>query len=235
MGIMGRNDLCHCGSKLKYKKCCLGKDEVKSNKGENPKIISDFLVNHTNGHDISFGIKEFVLAELEQIIILLKEKHVQVANLKTFVIDLYELSTSPNMLEIYLKISKEIMVDSNRPDIAAELRILRKRAKSFPSLTNNEKFILRAMMQANLIELHTVEDVGTGDYDAMRVLTEFCYQSISGGVSDTQNLDYAQLYVGSNGFEREKLVRFELKFTEEQLSPNRHLYTQWITLDESNK
>lgn len=234
MGIMGRNDLCHCGSKIKYKKCCLDSDEAKINKGENPEIISDFLIHHSNGHDISFGIKEFVLAELEQIIILLKEEHVHVANLKTFVIDLYELSTSPNMLEIYLKISKEIMVDTNRPNIAAELKILRKRAKAFPSLTKNEKFILRAMMEANLLELHIVDDVGTGDYDAMRVLTEFCYQSISEGVPDTQDIAYAKLHVGSNGFERETLVRFELEFTDQELSPYRHLYTQWISLDESN-
>ncbi|WP_214823927.1 YecA family protein [Exiguobacterium sp. s28] len=234
MGIIGRNDLCPCGSKLKYKKCCLGNDNVQINKVENSKITNDFLVNHTNGHDISFGIKELVMAELEQIIILLSEKHVHVANLKTFVIDLYELSTSPNMVEVYLKISKEIMIDRNDPHIAAELKVLRKRAKLLPSLTNNEKFILRTMMESNLLELHTVEDVGTGDYDAMKVLTEFCYQSISKGVPDAQNLDYAKLYVGSNGIEKEKLVRYELNFTEERLSPNRPLYTQWITLDSSN-
>ncbi len=30
MGLPGRNDLCHCGSGKKYKKCCLQKDEEKA-------------------------------------------------------------------------------------------------------------------------------------------------------------------------------------------------------------
>ncbi len=30
--VMGRNEQCHCGSGLKYKRCCLGTDKIKLSK-----------------------------------------------------------------------------------------------------------------------------------------------------------------------------------------------------------
>ncbi|MBB3112037.1 hypothetical protein FHS18_004115 [Paenibacillus phyllosphaerae] len=35
MTKLGRNDLCHCGSGQKYKRCCLGKDEAAAARGSN--------------------------------------------------------------------------------------------------------------------------------------------------------------------------------------------------------
>ncbi|MBY0533866.1 MAG: SEC-C domain-containing protein, partial [Rickettsiaceae bacterium] len=54
---IGRNDLCHCGSKIKYKKCCLSKDSMASN------AVIDFKwhkIRQTEGAIIERHLTPFV-------------------------------------------------------------------------------------------------------------------------------------------------------------------------------
>ncbi len=49
MNKIGRNDSCPCGSGLKYKKCCLGRNETTDGEGS----VSAELLESLKGH--SFG------------------------------------------------------------------------------------------------------------------------------------------------------------------------------------
>ncbi len=53
MDKIGRNDPCPCGSGQKYKKCCLGKEDVSSDSSGNLKSLSDELQELVDGR--SFG------------------------------------------------------------------------------------------------------------------------------------------------------------------------------------
>ena len=226
MGIIGKNDLCHCGSKLKYEQCCLKSDFIIIDAEETMKNLS--------GHEITFGVKELALAELEQCIVILSKEHVNVTELNTYLLDLYELSNSPDMDEVYVKIHKEIMEAENRvvsPQVFKQLKV---QARSLPSLTKNEKFILRTMMLSNIYELQEAADLSEVDYDAMKVLTEFCYLSILKGVPDLKTIASVTLYVDPNGTKRERLVEFELELTDKELSWERDLFTKWVTVESSN-
>ena len=44
MEKVGRNDLCHCGSYIKYKKCCLIKDEAERRKSQQVTVFNSFAI-----------------------------------------------------------------------------------------------------------------------------------------------------------------------------------------------
>lgn len=226
MEIIGRNDSCYCGSELKYEQCCLKSDFIVFN--------TEDMMSNLNGHEISFGVKELVLAELEQCVVILAKEHVNLTELKTYLLDLYELSNSSDMAEVYAKIHKEIMEAENRPVSPQVFKQLKAQGRALPTLTKNEKFILRTMMISNLYELQNAVESRKVDYDAMKVLTEFCYHSISKGVTDLKHLAAATLHVDPNGNRRERLADFKLEFTDKELSWNRDLFTKWVTIESSN-
>jgi hypothetical protein len=50
---IGRNEICHCGSGIKYKKCCLNNKSIQMNKNENSEKIQkciDFIQSKHKNH-----------------------------------------------------------------------------------------------------------------------------------------------------------------------------------------
>lgn len=234
MIVLGRNEPCYCGSGKKYKKCCLKYDEEKLNKGVVPRPTGESFEIAITTHDISFGIKQLALAQLEQINIWLSRKHIQPGNIQVNSTDLYELVSTDDMVEHYLKINREVLIVKNRPNIHLELMNLRERAKTLPSLTENERTIIREISNSNLAEFWMLGDANTADYSAMKVLNEFCYQAIKEGIPDDKYVSSATLYVDSNGTDKERLVNWELGYSDLVVEPAKYIWIDWKPLDVLN-
>lgn len=229
MGVLGRNEPCYCGSGKKYKKCCLKIDEEKIQRGIVPEPLRKPIKR--TSHDISFGIKELVLAQLEQIIMDLSEKHI----IPDYIIfnsqDLLKLATTNDMVEHYLTVTREVMELKGWQYIPLELKNLRERARTLPSLTENERLILKTVVQSNLAEFVMLNDFQTADYSAMKINNEFCYQAIKNGVPDDKHIWAITLYVDSDGNGKEKLVNWEFHYSEE---PVHDIWFDWKPLDQLN-
>lgn len=233
MTVIGRNEPCYCGSGKKYKKCCLKFDEEKLSKGEIPRPSGDsFEIAYTT-HDLSFGIKQMALAQLEQIGIWLSKKHIKPSSIQVNSTDLYELATTDDMIEHYLRIIREVLMVKGTPNIHLELMNLRERAKTFPSLTENERTIIRSISKSNLGEFLMLSDANTADYSAMKVLNEFCYQAIKEGISHNKYVSAVTLYVDSNGTDKERLVNWELSYSD-SVEPTKDIWVEWKPLDVLN-
>ena len=150
MGLIGRNERCYCGSGKKYKKCCLQKDEEQLKRGILPKPANESFDIAKTTHNIQAGIKELALAQLEQILIWLSKKHVQTSLIQVNSKDLYELSQTDNMIDHYLNINKEVMMAQGNSNIHMELELLRDSAEIMPSLTENERRLIRTIAEANI-------------------------------------------------------------------------------------
>lgn len=233
MPVLGRNEPCYCGSGKKYKKCCLKFDEDKLNKGEMPRPSGESFEIAATTHDIAFGIKQLALAQLEQINIWLSRKHIQPSNIQVNSNDLYELASTDDMVEHYVKINREVLLIKGRPHIHLELKNLRERAETLPSLTENERTIIRSISKSNLGEFWMLGDANTADYSAMKVLNEFCYQAIKEGISDDKYVSAVTLYVDSNGTDKERLVNWELSYSD-SVEPTKDIWVEWKPLDKLN-
>ncbi|GAA0289735.1 hypothetical protein GGQ92_002418 [Gracilibacillus halotolerans] len=233
MGLIGRNETCYCGSGKKYKKCCLKYDEKQLNKGIIPKPANEAFDIARTSHNIQAGIRELALAQLEQIIIWLSKKHVQPHLIQVNSKDLYELSQTDDMVEHYLHINREVLLAQGSPNMHLELQLIRERAETFPSLTKNERTLIRTIAEANIGEFLLLGDAHTADYSAMKILTEFCYEAIKEGIPDRENLISAILYVDSDGENNEKLVNWELGYVDDD-EPVDTIWIEWEALDELN-
>lgn len=230
MVVLGRNETCYCGSGKKYKKCCLKFDENKLSEGGIPRPAGESFEIATTTHDLAFGIKQLALALLEQINIWLSRKHIQPSNIQINSTDLYELASSNDMVENYLRINREVLAVKDRPHINLELMSLRESAKTLPSLTENERTIIRSISKSNLGEFWMLDDTKTADYSAMKVLNEFCYQAIKEGISDDKYVSAVTLYVDSNGADKERLVNWELSYSDSD-EPTKDVWVEWKPLD----
>lgn len=231
MGVIGRNEPCYCGSGKKYKKCCLKDDEEKLRKGMTPTIPFEESLNHARiTHDISFGIKELALALLEQIIIWLSSKHVLSFNIQVYSKQLHYLASTEKIVEHYLDLHRGIMSEQGRSNIHWEQKNLRERAKTYPSLTENERTVIRTITKSNLGEFLLLGVAQTADYSAMKILNEFCYQAIIEGIPDDKYIISATLYVDSDEGDKEKLVNWELGYTDAD-KPSKDIWIEWEALD----
>ena len=213
MDVIGRNEQCYCGSSKKYKKYCLPKDERKLRNGVKPVILEESLEIKRTAHDLAFGIKQLALTQLEQIKIHLSRKHIIDFAIQVYSKDLLELVNADDMIEHYLKIIQKIMETKKMPNIHLELENFRIRATTFPSLTENERKILRTVAESNLAEYALLSDVQTTDYGSMRVLNEFAYQIINEGVPDNQSVFFIDLIVDTN----DKLVNWEFIIEDQEI------------------
>lgn len=239
MGVVGRNELCHCGSGKKYKKCCMNNDEISLSVGALPVHFDENNFNAmVTNHDIKFGIKEMVLALMEQIDQWLAKKHIHQQYILENSQDLLRFATTDNMYDHYLKIHREVLESNvlfgtmSKPKIPLELKRIGDAAKHLPSLTDNERFVLAHVSQSTLAEFMMLTNNKTADYSGIKIFNDFCYQAIKEGIPDNgKYVTQATFYVDSNGDKFEKLINWELKFSNE---PVKHLWVNWKPLDKLN-
>lgn len=227
MGLIGRNEPCHCGSGKKYKKCCIGIDEDLMVKGEIPSVLNK-PVNRTS-HDIAYGIKELVLAQLEQIIMDLSEKHIIDRGIIVNSQDLLKLTTTDDMIKQYLTVIEEVMDVQGGFNKSLELKNLSKRAETLPTLTDIELRILRSVVTSNIAEYGLLSDAKTADYSAMKINNEFAYQAIKLGVPDDKFIWGVTLIVDTDSNNQEKLVNWEFMYSDEPC--NNEILIEWKALD----
>lgn len=228
MGVVGRNEPCHCGSGQKYKKCCLKLDGERLKNGATINELSPSFEIAKSTHDLAFGIKEMVLALLEQINIWLSRKNIQQYHIISNSQDLLNFANTKDMVDLYLKINREVLELNKRPYISLELKNLKERAKTLPSITENERLILKTVAESNLGEFMLLGDSQTADYSAMRIINEFAYQAIKIGIPDNRFISKVTLYVDSDVYFKEKLVQWEFEYSFEKHS---NIFVDWKALD----
>jgi len=239
MGLLGRNEKCHCGSGKKYKKCCIHSDSKNINSNNNNKnnlpVGSEFELG-TSTHNPTLGVRELAFAQIEQIIKWLSKKHIPVNNIKSNATCLYELSTSENILDYYVYLNTMSLSNNKNTKSDQILKIVSETARNYPSLTNNELTLLRHISKSTLMEFYNLEDTATADYSAMKIMNEFCYQALHEGIPDNKSIGIIKLYVDSNG-EEEKLVNWDLNLSDKEnvvSEPSDFVFIDWKALDELN-
>lgn len=228
MGVIGRNEPCHCGSGQKYKKCCLKLDEERLNNGATISELSPSFEIAKSKHDLAFGIKEMVLALIEQINIWLSRKNIQQYDVISNSQDLLNFANTTDMVELYLKINRKVLELNKRSFISLELKNLKERAKTLPSITVNERLILKTVAESNLGEFILLGDSQTADYSAMRIINEFAYQALKIGIPDNRYISKVTLYVDSDIYFKEKLVNWEFEYSSEK---HNNIFVDWKPLD----
>ncbi|MFJ6264132.1 hypothetical protein ACIQGW_03815 [Lysinibacillus xylanilyticus] len=68
----------------------------------------------------------------------------------------------------------------------------------------------------------------------MKILNEFCYQAIKEGVSDHKYVSAVMLIVDSDGMDNEKLISWELRYSDELDKPLEGIWIDWKPLVELN-
>lgn len=231
MMVIGRNEICHCGSRKKYKKCCLNTDVDKRKEGTKTINLSDTPAVAHSSHDITLGIKELTLDIIEQTNILLSRDPIQGPSIMIKSFDLIQLSKNKNIIELYVKMVKEVLVAKKTPFNDIDLENIKNRAYTLPGLTENEKLILKTVGEFNTDELGKLAYELPVNYRAMEILNEFCYNVIKDGVSDTRNISAVTFYLEKDKKNRWELVDWEFTYS---IGKNEVLLVNWETRDVIN-
>lgn len=226
-----RNDPCYCGSGLKYKKCCLTNDEDKIRSGKTGHEREDIDHSGTQHGQIA-GIRAFALSLLEQLTIWLSSTHISPTNIQQHAMMLRDLTSTDDMEQYYINMLKSFMENSGVSVSQQQLTSLHQEVKTFPSLTENERNVIRSIAQSFLFEYIQLGHGEKVDYLAMKIFGDFCYAAIKQGIPDEQYVVSATLFVDSNGENNEKLINWELNYAEYNQHPMGLVFINWIPLDE---
>ncbi|MCD5323327.1 MULTISPECIES: YecA family protein [Pontibacillus] len=217
MGLIGRNEKCHCGSGRKYKKCCLESDNNNIENGVLPGKGNKAFDLVAPKHDSSMGIKELVLAQLDQVNVWLSRESINDLGIEFNSKELLEIANSKDMTYKFFQVNREILELKGIKHPYREMKLVEERAASLPSLSENERRILRTVAESSLGEYEMLSDMQTADYGAMKVLNDFAYRSIKEGVTDDKgNISWVNLYVDTNEKQEEILVNWEYEYSDDQ-------------------
>lgn len=234
MSLYGRNEPCPCGSGKKYKKCCIGQEDKIFASLPEKFTIDDlkqqdlyFQPVHPS-HDSSQGIRDFTLAQLEQLIIYLNQKYIRDDMIQTICEDLIrtvdegESFYYEEMYHIYL------MKGLSLREVENQIKILKTQSKIKYGLTSPEKTLVRQIAHSLMMEYFTLGESDTCDYGAMKVFAECCYHIVKQGISEKNSIWMIELYVDTGN----RLINWEIHYDSNPSSKKGLIHFEWKTLDE---
>lgn len=227
--VIGRNETCHCGSGIKYKKCCLKTDTDNQNKVTKSVNITTDLPQST--HDYTMGIKELVLHLMGKINILLSMDRIQAPIIMIESFELKRIATESNIFDLYVTMVKDLLIKEKKPFNNEDLEKIKDRAYTLPGLTENEKRILATVEEFNTGELQKVFFEQPINYRALEIHNEFCYNVIKDGVSDARNISAVTYYLKKDRENRWELADWEFTYSIEK---KKALRVNWETYDKVN-
>ncbi|MFB5285154.1 SEC-C domain-containing protein [Peribacillus sp. Hz7] len=220
-----KNQPCPCGSGLKYKKCCLEKDqhseELKEIKRKKEKELQVKLDKHNQIKVAKMRkkLKEKLYTPYKNLIIheedLLIPSHNLTESKKSFVLALLE--------QLIYELKKESPSDKIIQCLSSKIFFLSDKG----NLTETEFKLAKTPTTGNLAEYVQLPDGAKPDYNAMRVMSEFAYQAILEGISDEKKYWSATIFVDTN----DTLVKWEFHSSENDIPLLDEIFVSWKSLD----
>ncbi|QAA32170.1 hypothetical protein [Clostridium manihotivorum] len=189
----------------------------------NEKVDGEYLDNVVGiipRHNYITGLKNYVLATLEQLIGNLSRLNINDDMIKFLCSSLYSVAQrgSDRYFEVIKEVHQIACIEENLEDIITKI----KNTYQNNTLTDPEAIILSEIASMNYNEYLMKGDYQRCDYSAMLTLSKLAYQIILQGLD--RYVDHIEMFVDTDGL----LSSWKLDYAEKK---NDNIWIEWVALD----